>query len=443
MVVGASVAGLCATRVLADHFGSVQVVDRDLLPTDPGESRRHVPQGRHPHLLLVAGARLLEGWFPGIVSDLYRAGAVELDVSADFYWHQSGGVARRPMSNLKGPSMTRPFLEATVRRRLTLLPNVGVRSACAVEGVDTAEGRVTGVRLDDGTSLSADLVVDATGRQARSLAWLAAAGYRPPRVDVVEVDTRYATQSYRRGDHPARDWKAAAVIGDPATRRLAIALPVEGERWLVLFGESQRRGPAGRRVRPDGMGEEPPVHGNRGSDGGLRTARRSGDAPLPGRPTAPDREDASVPARVGATRRRRLQLDPDLRAGRDICSLKPPPSAACLERSGTVDRRFARRYFKSASKVVSLPSSVAVGGDFAYSGTTGRKPPGTDLLNRYVDASRSLANATTQFRAASAKWPRWSAVQRHCLPRRSCAHVLRSSGQHHRVTGRSIPPAPE
>jgi hypothetical protein len=57
----------------------------------------------------------------------------------------------------------------------------------------------------------------------------------------------------------------------------------------------------------------------------------------------------------------------------------------CLDRAGAVDRSFARRYFKAAGKVVATPWSIAVGGDFAYEGTTGKKPPGTDLLNRYMD----------------------------------------------------------
>ena len=54
IVVGASMAGLCAARVLADRFVSVVVIDRDELPRGP-EPRRQVPQGRHPHLLLTAG----------------------------------------------------------------------------------------------------------------------------------------------------------------------------------------------------------------------------------------------------------------------------------------------------------------------------------------------------------------------------------------------------
>ena len=40
---------------------------------------------------------------------------------------------------------------------------------------------------------------------------------------------------YRRTDTPARDWKAAAVIGDPHTRRLAMLLPMEDDRWIVTI----------------------------------------------------------------------------------------------------------------------------------------------------------------------------------------------------------------
>jgi len=51
----------------------------------------------------------------------------------------------------------------------------------------------------------------------------------------------------------------------------------------------------------------------------------------------------------------------------------------------TPDRSFARAYFKAASQTVNAPWSIAVGGDFAYERTTGKKPLGTDLLNWYID----------------------------------------------------------
>jgi len=116
-------AGLCAARVAAERFDRVVVIDRDALPATV-ETRPHVPQGRQPHLLLVGGARLLEGWFPGIVDELLAGGAVDLDLCADFHWHQGGGVFRRPTSDLRGPAMSRPHLEQAARCRVADLPHV-------------------------------------------------------------------------------------------------------------------------------------------------------------------------------------------------------------------------------------------------------------------------------------------------------------------------------
>jgi 2-polyprenyl-6-methoxyphenol hydroxylase-like FAD-dependent oxidoreductase len=384
VVVGASMAGLCAARVLADRFERVSVVDRDTFPTDPRQPRDQVPQGRHPHLLHVAGARLLDGWFPGIVEELYDGGAVELDLCADFYWHQEGGVARRPSTDLRGPAASRPFLEATVRGRLAQLPNVEVRDRCAVTGAEFVGDRMTGVRLDGDAVLRAGLVVDATGRQARSLAWLQSSGYTPPPVDTVEVDTRYVTQVYRRDPRVALDWKAAAVIDEPAKRRLAMAIPAEGERWLVLLGGLN--------------GEAPPTQ---------RDERLAWAKSLPS-PVIADLMAASEPVgdvlthRFPANQRRRLDklrrfptgwtllgdavcsFDPIYGQGMTSAALQAAALGSCLDRSTSVDRRFARRYHKSVAAVVAAPWSVAVGGDFAYADTTGSKPLGTDVLNRYI-----------------------------------------------------------
>jgi 2-polyprenyl-6-methoxyphenol hydroxylase-like FAD-dependent oxidoreductase len=379
-------AGLCAARVLADRFESVVVIDRDELTHGPGP-RRQVPQGRHPHLLLTAGARLLQGWFPGILDELRAGGAVDVDICGDFYWYQAGGCQRRPASELKGPAMSRPLLEHTVRRRVEILPNVTMRDETAVTGLiaDAHGERITGVQLADGGAARCDLVVDASGRAARSLAWLGVIGYEPPPTSVVEVDTRYISRTYRRTDTPIRDWKAAAVIGDPDTRRLAMLLPIEDDQWIVaVVGINGESAP----TDPDGMLAY------------VRTLES---------PVIADVMEASQPLgepvthRFPANQRRhieRMRRFPLgwLLIGDAVCSFNPiygqGMTAAAqqahalgreLDRAGTVDRSFARRYFKAASRTVNTPWSIAVGGDFAYAGTKGNKPFGTDLVNRYID----------------------------------------------------------
>ena len=79
-------------------------------------------------------------------------------------------------------------------------------------------------------------MVDATGRRARSLTWLADLGFEAPRTSVVEIDTRYVSRVYDRTGGTDPGWKAAAVVDAPATRRLAMALPLEHDRWIVVLG---------------------------------------------------------------------------------------------------------------------------------------------------------------------------------------------------------------
>ena len=53
LVIGASMAGLLAARILTGHFERVLVIDRDTLPDGP-DVRGGVPQGKHVHALLSA-----------------------------------------------------------------------------------------------------------------------------------------------------------------------------------------------------------------------------------------------------------------------------------------------------------------------------------------------------------------------------------------------------
>ena len=64
LVIGGSMAGLCAARALSERFDRVTLVERDVFGgPDP---RKGVPQGRHLHALLRRGLDELEGWFPGL-----------------------------------------------------------------------------------------------------------------------------------------------------------------------------------------------------------------------------------------------------------------------------------------------------------------------------------------------------------------------------------------
>ena len=82
IVIGGSMAGLLAARVLTDRFAEVVIVDRDTFPAD-ATFRKGVPQSRHLHVLLARGAHILEELLPGFRADLAAEGAVSIRWPAD------------------------------------------------------------------------------------------------------------------------------------------------------------------------------------------------------------------------------------------------------------------------------------------------------------------------------------------------------------------------
>ena len=110
MVLGASMAGLLAARVLADHYDRVwsSTATRCPAPRDPG---RGVPHGRHVHGLHPRGLQVLEELFDGLTDQLLAAGAVSTDMLDESRFLLSGHRFRQAPSGLRGVLCSRPFLE--------------------------------------------------------------------------------------------------------------------------------------------------------------------------------------------------------------------------------------------------------------------------------------------------------------------------------------------
>nr|WP_245830259.1 FAD-binding protein [Mycobacterium numidiamassiliense] len=246
VVLGASMAGLLAARSLSEFFETVTVVERDPLPTCPA-ARRGVPQGRHLHGLLPRGAHVLEELFPGILDQLVEDGAHYVDGRdlSQVHYEAGGHVLVRAGS---APSFTaflatRPFLEEHVRARVRGIANVTLLDDHdVVELIATSDWhRVTGVqavnrRTRDDVRLSADLVVDATGRGSRAPMWLNAFGYESPREDHVVVQLTYVSQLLRIPPGVLHEWGfvVGAVPGRP--RGLGILRSENDTSILTVFG---------------------------------------------------------------------------------------------------------------------------------------------------------------------------------------------------------------
>ena len=89
VVVGSGMGGLAAARVLTDHFEHVTILERDSL--DSGrEARAGVPQGKHLHVLLAGGQRVLDELFPGFSEELDHVGAVRMRTGLDLLVERPG-----------------------------------------------------------------------------------------------------------------------------------------------------------------------------------------------------------------------------------------------------------------------------------------------------------------------------------------------------------------
>ncbi|HJT55022.1 MAG TPA: FAD-dependent oxidoreductase [Ktedonobacteraceae bacterium] len=245
IVVGGSMAGLLAARVLSDHFAQVTMIERDQLSGDAAP-RKGVPQGRHVHALLARGAVILGAYFPDLFPTLASDGAIPVRTE-DVRWNQLGLWMVPVRSPLKNLFQSRPFLEQHVRDQLAVRENVRIIDACEVSQLCVRNDRVTGVVLWHRTGeqheedLSADLVVDAGGRGSRAPQWLTSLGYGSVQETSVKIEVGYATRIYRCPAQLPAGWKTLFIYGKPPDdKRGGVIFPIQGGYWMVTLSGALR-----------------------------------------------------------------------------------------------------------------------------------------------------------------------------------------------------------
>lgn len=401
VVIGASMGGLLAARVLSDTFATVTVFDRDQLPTDSTE-RRGVPQGFHAHGLLARGREILDELFPGMVEEMAEAGAVPIDIQHDVRWYHEARLLHRAPSDLRGLCVSRLHLEGALRARVAELPNVTLVPEVEVIGLladaaSTPASRVTGVRVYhhrtgtagttglSGTTgaeqeIPADLVVDVSGRGNRGATWLAALGYPAAPEERVEAKVVYASREYRR--HPGDLDVAATVIGATLDApRGGVALSGEGDRWLVtLFGMADDLPP----TDPAGFTDYaatlpvPIIHDLITRVEPLTEVRRMR---IPTSIRRRYERMARFPDGLVIMGDALCQFNPSYGQGMTVAASEAIVLRDCL-RQGRAG--LPRRFFRAAARVVDVPWDVAVGADLRFDHVEGRRTARVNMINSYV-----------------------------------------------------------
>ena len=398
VVLGASMGGLSAARVLADHYETVTVVERDVLPHSSA-NRRGVPQGRHGHAILGRGLAALADFFPGFADDLLAAGVPVLDYRdmSEAYFSFSGHLLPRSGALPKVPPVfipSRPLLESLVRQRLRTVHNVSLLDGYDVVALTSSTNgdRITGARVkahnrDREHELDADLVVDATGRAARTPALLEGLGYGKPPEQSVKVRVTYSSQLLRLPPDSLRE-KVVLVGPVPGTPTGMALLGYEDNTWMfTVFGMAGCRPPDALDQMIDCAAVLAPGH--------VIDALRAGEA-------------LADPCRFGYPESRWRRYDkmrrfPDglLVLGDAMCSFNPiygqGMTVALLQaealRRCLVDGHsdLGRRYFRTAAKPVGVAWQFATGADLRLPEIEGHRPLSMRLTNSYADRLQAAA----------------------------------------------------
>ena len=396
-IIGASMAGLLAARILSERFDEVVLLERDPLPTGAAP-RKGTPHAVQPHGLLARGRQVLDELFPGFSDALVAQGALDGDAGGEVAVDANGQRLARSPLGVRGIAASRLAIEAELRRRVRELPGVRLLDGVDVTAPVHEDGRVVGVRwhrrdtdaLADAQPqlLAAALVVDCSGRGSRSPAWLREWGYEAPAEERVHIGLAYTSAYFRR---PAGRPLLAVVIGaaTAALPRPSILIaqeplagdPDAGPRWVAGVG-----GYAGDHV---------PVSREAMAD----RARQINCAEIAALAEHGDMIGEPVRYSFPHSQRRRYERLARFPAGYlvmgdALASFNPiygqgMTVAACealalrdvLARG---DDALGRRFFRAAAKVIDVPWQIAVGGDLALPMVQGARPLPVRLVNAYL-----------------------------------------------------------
>jgi 2-polyprenyl-6-methoxyphenol hydroxylase-like FAD-dependent oxidoreductase len=396
VVLGGSIAGMLAARVLADEFSHVSVVERDPLPGGRTGHRRGVPHGHHVHGLLTRGQMVMEDLLPGLTSQLRAQRALTGDLQGNVRWYVAGRQLPQAIAGLPLVSASRPLIEGSIRARVRALPNVTIWDGYDVVGLTaSADGqRITGARVGrsgDGATMNmfADLVVDATGRGSRTPLWLGELGHQPPAEERVRIDLGYASALFEAPPRELiRDDIVISTARFPGQNRGGVLQMLEGGRCLVTLAGILGEHPP---VDPDGFVAYAKTLAAPATYEIIRAALPLTEPTRFRMPTYVRRRYErlrSFPAGLLVTGDAVCNFNPVYGQGMSVAAMDAEALRQELRRGGEPQ---AARYFRALARALDAPWSIAVGADLTVPEVAGPRTRKGRLISAYVRRLQAAA----------------------------------------------------
>ncbi|PAE23624.1 FAD-dependent oxidoreductase [Bacillus sp. 7894-2] len=385
IVIGGSIAGMLAARVLADSFEKVMIIEKDGEQLK-GSPRKGVPQAAHGHVLLKSGEKILEDLFPGLRAEMIKGGSVPADFSNDIAWHHHGSWKVRYDSGCSIIQQSRPFLEYHLRKRIDQIENIHTLYNTKAKDFTLNGSRITGIEAEtaEGNAIyPADLTVDASGASSLAFHCLDKVGVAPLKKTEISINLFYANRIYRKIPSDP-EWKSLLVYPDPPLQSFGGAIsPTENNEWMItLFGYGANNPPADNNEFLEAAKnlERPHIYdciknGEPASD--IKVYR------FPSMRRYHFEKMKTFPKGLLVMGDAFCRIDPVFAQGMSIAAKEAMALQEILISAGEADAD-PYNFHRKISKIVDIPWLIALTEDFRFSHTAGAKPLGLPLLQWYV-----------------------------------------------------------
>jgi 2-polyprenyl-6-methoxyphenol hydroxylase-like FAD-dependent oxidoreductase len=254
IILGAGLGGLSTAVLLARDGHEVTVLERDPAEPPPASQaqeaweawdRHGVNQFRLPHFMLPRWRAQMADELPEVLDELRAAGGLTIN-TLGVLPEALRGPMRPEDDRFETVTARRPVLEAAVASVASRTPGVTIRRGVTVTGLSAQSHtgsserppQITGVLVDGGPAIYADLVVDCCGRRSALGPWLSAVGARRPVEEREDCGFVYYSRHFRSRD--GRQPESQTNLIQHYDSVTVLTLPADNDTWSVVLATSSR-----------------------------------------------------------------------------------------------------------------------------------------------------------------------------------------------------------